>query len=116
MNITKIKSLFTLFSGNECTAEIEPIIDLAVIEVQGMMLETADNEDLRLDFLCAAVANFRYYQALAAQDRSEYTYGGKMLSDSDGKILSFAEGLLKGYFRLCADLLKGSDFIFMGIT
>lgn len=115
MNIPKIKSLFKLFSGNECTAEFEPLVDIAVIEIQGMLLENADISDPRLDYLCAAMANFRYYQAMAAQDRSQYTYGGKMLSEVSGNILSFAEGLLKGYFTLCADLLDGSDFVFAGI-
>lgn len=116
MNMTKIKSLFKLFSGNECTAEIEPIIDIAVIEVQKLLLENADTSDTRLDFLCASMANFRYYQALASSDRSLYTYGGKVLNDHDGKILSFAEGLLKGYFQLCADLLKDSGFVFFGVV
>lgn len=114
MNLPKIKSLFTLFSGNSCTEQHEPLIEAAVMEVEGMILENADREDPRLDFLCAAIANFRYYQALSAQDRSEYTYGGKVINDSDGKILKFAEGLLKGYFRLCEELIKGSDFIFIG--
>ncbi len=115
MNVANIKSFFRLFSGNECTAEIEPIIEIAMIEVEKMLLETADSSDVRLDYLCAAMANFRYYQALASADRSSYTYGGKVLNDSDGKILSFAEGLLKGYIQLCDDLLNTSDFVFMGI-
>ncbi len=114
MNTAKIKSLFKLFSGDTCSEEHESIIEAAVIEIEGMLLETADKDDPRLDFLCAAIANFRYYQALSAQERSEFTYGGKVLNDSDGKILSFAEGLLKGYFRLCGDIIKGSDFVFIG--
>ena len=87
--MTKIKSLFKLFSGDTCTAEHEPLIDLAVFEVERMISETADREDPRLDFLCAAIANYRYYQALSAQDRSEFTYGGKVIKDESGKIIDF---------------------------
>lgn len=114
MNTEKIKSLFRLFSGDVCDEEHEPIIESAILEVEGMISETADRDDSRLDFLCAALANFRYYQILSAQDRSEFTYGGKILNDCDGKILAFAEGLLKGYFHLCGDMIKGSDFVFIG--
>lgn len=114
MDITKIKQLFTLFSGDFCTEEQEPLIQLALTEVEGMLIENADKSDERLNFLCAALANFRYYQALSAQDRREYTYGGKFINDSDKKNLSFADGLLKGYFQLCGDIIKGSDFIFIG--
>lgn len=114
MDITKIKQLFTLFSGESCTEEQEPLIQLALTEVEAMLTENADKSDERLNFLCAALANFRYCQALSAQDRSEYTYGGKFINDSDRKSLSLAEGLLKGYFQLCSDIIKGSDFIFMG--
>lgn len=114
MNLTNIKSMFTLFSGNADVEECEPVIELAVIEVENMILESADKNDARLDYLCAAIANFRYYQAMTAQNRSAYTYGGRLIDDSDGKILGFAEGLLKGYFRLCSDIIKGSDFVFIG--
>lgn len=114
MDITKINQLFTLFSGESSTEEQEPLIQLALSEVEGMLLENADKSDERLNFFCAALANFRYYQALSAQDRREYTYGGKYINDSDRKNLSLAEGLLKGYFQLCGDIIKNSDFIFIG--
>ncbi|MBQ3139119.1 MAG: hypothetical protein IJB68_06350 [Ruminococcus sp.] len=114
MDITKIKQLFTLFSGESCTEEQEPLIQLALTEVEAMLTENADKSDERLNFLCAALANFRYYQAISSQDRSEYTYGGKFINDSEKKNLSFAEGLLKGYFQLCSDIIKDSGFIFMG--
>ena len=113
MNMTKVKSLFKLFSGDACMAEHEPLIELAVFEVERMISETADREDPRLDFLCAAIANYRYYQALTAQDRSEFTYSGKLIKDNDGKVLYFAEGLLRGYYRLCSDIIKDSDLIFL---
>lgn len=114
MDITKIKQLFTLFSGDSCTEEQEPLIQLALTEVEAMLTENADKSDERLNFLCAALANFRYYQAISSQDRSEYTYGGKVLNDGEKKNLCLAEGLLKGYFQLCSDIIKGSDFIFIG--
>lgn len=114
MDITKIKQLFTLFSGESCTEEQEPLIQLAIAEVEGMLTENADKSDERLNFLCAALADFRYCQAISAQNRAEYTCGGKYINDSDRKSLSLAEGLLKGYFQLCGDIIKGSGFIFIG--
>ncbi|MBR3970116.1 MAG: hypothetical protein IKJ87_03460 [Ruminococcus sp.] len=116
MDTGRIKTLFELFCGEECSAQHEPIIELAMLEVEKMLHENADANDIRLNYLCAAMANLRYYQALTASDRSTFTYGGKMLEDKEKKILHFAEGLLKGYFRLCSDLIKGDEFIFIGVT
>ena len=96
--------------------EHQPLIDLAVFEVERMITETADREDPRLDFLCAAIANYRYYQALTAQDRSEFTYSGKIINNESGNVLSFAEGLLRGYYRLCSDIIKDSDLIFIVVV
>ena len=42
MDITKIKQLFTLFSGDSCTEEQEPLIQLALTEVEAMLTENAD--------------------------------------------------------------------------
>lgn len=114
MNIENIRKLFTLFSGEEYTEAHEPFIEVAVIEVESILFETADKSDRRLEFLCGALANFRYRQALVSSDRSEYTYEGKLISGADAKSLEFSENLLRSYYRLCRELIKPSEFVFLG--
>lgn len=116
MNIENVKSLFTMFSWEENTEKYEALITLAMTEVEKMLLPEADENDIRLNFLCAALANFRYRQALSVADRSEYTYAGRMLSTEKDGHLSFSENLLRDYCRLCSDLIKNTDFIFMGVS
>lgn len=113
MNSENVKSLFTLFSGEEYSSNFAPFLEISTIQVKKMLVEDADEDDSRLDFLCAALANYRYRLAEFSADRSEYTYAGKMLGSSVGKLLNFSESLLKDYFHLCRDLINGSDFVFM---
>lgn len=109
-----IRKLFTLFSGENYSETHAPFIEVAVIEVESILFDSADKSDRRLEFLCAALANFRYRQALVSSDRSEYTYEGKLLSGADSKVLEFSENLLRSYYRLCRDLIKPSEFVFLG--
>ena len=115
MNSDNVERLFTLFSGETYSQTLAPYLDIADTEVKRMLLPNADIDDTRLDFLCAAIGNYRYRQANAAQDRSEYTCAGKMLSSEDGRTLSFSENLLRDYLSLCRDLISGTDFVFMGV-
>ena len=116
MDSENIKSLFTLFSGEQYNNELAPFLEVSTIQVQKMLRDDADENDVRLEFLCAALANYRYRLAAASADRSEYTYAGKMLSVSDGKLLNFSESLLKDYYHLCRDLINGTDFVFSAIS
>ncbi len=114
MNIESIKSLFRLISGEESCEGLMPVITLAVKETENMMLPDADPSDVRLEFLCAAIANYRYRLIKNSQDRTDSTYGGKMLSDSKNmNTLSFAKNLLNDYFDLCHDLIKPKTFTFI---
>lgn len=66
MNINQISSLFTLFSGETDTETYRPLIDSAIAQVERRLKEDVQDSDARLDYLCAAIANFRmreYYKA-----------------------------------------------------
>lgn len=114
MNNENIQKLFTLFSGEEYTETHAPFIEIAVIEVESILADSTEKSDRRLEFLCASLANFRYRQALVSSDRSEYTYEGRLISGADAKTLEFSENLLRSYYRLCCDLIKPSEFVFLG--
>lgn len=114
MNIESVKMLFQLFSGEEDTDKYLPLIELSVSETGKMLLDGADSSDTRLHFLSAAAANLRYQQLMAAQDRSESTYAGRLLSGSTrGDTVKYAEKLLADYMNICSDLIKPKSFIFM---
>lgn len=117
LNIESVKSLFTLFSG-ECHLEpYMPLISLAAAETEKMLAEGADVTDIRLDFLCAAIANYRLQQINAAHDRTESTYaGGFAVSPENSGSLRYAEKLLGDYMNLCQDLIKPRTFMFMSFS
>lgn len=113
MNIESVKSIFRLFSGDEDIGKYTPLISLAAAEVRGMLKEGADSSDTRLDFLCAAAANYRLQQINSAHDRSESTCAGmaKHASDS-GAELKFAAKLLTDYLGMCRDLITEAPIAF----
>lgn len=114
MNIESVKSVFTLFSGETDFEKYSPIIALAMQEVENMLVDKEACDDIRLDFLCAAAANYRLQQINAAHDRSEITYAGKMLaSPANSGTLKYAEKLLSDYINLCGNLVKPKTFMFM---
>lgn len=114
MNIESIKSLFRLISGEDSCEGFMPVITLAVKETENMLLPDTDPSDVRLEFLCAAIANYRLCTIKNAQDRTDSTYGGKMLSDSQNiHSLSYAKNLLNDYFDLCHELIKPKTFTFI---
>jgi hypothetical protein len=112
MDITAVKSLFRLFS-QETSTDYDAVVEMAVSEVGSMLKENADTEDVRLNFLSAALANYRYRQILGARDRSKVTYAGKMADAVSNDILKYAESLFRDYLAVCRELVKPSDFIFM---
>lgn len=116
MNLESVKTLFTLFSGEDVSEVYTPVILLAVSEVEKMLLPEADRSDIRLEFLCASVANHRLQQIKSARERYEFTVAGKMLSSSQGGMTAESEKLLRDYMQLCDDLIKPKTFIFMGFS
>lgn len=115
MNEEKIQKLFTLFSGEEYGEEHEPLIQLAMTEIGKILIDT-ESEDERINFLCAAAANYRLQQIRSASDRSEYTYAGKMSDGSKYSVLTFAKNLLRDYYNLCSDIIEPQNFVFMGFS
>ena len=69
MNMMQINSLFTLFSGETDLNKYSPLIDSAVSQVTSQLREGADISDTRLDYLCAAIANYRYSQIVWSKTR-----------------------------------------------
>lgn len=114
MNIESIKTLFTLFSGEDVSEKYMPLIALSVAEVEKMLLPETNPADMRLDFLCASMANYKLQQINSARERSEYTISGKMLKESQNTSLKFAEQLLHDYMNICSELISEKTFIFMG--
>lgn len=114
MNIESVKTLFQLFSGEADIEKYLPLIELSVSETEKMLLIGADSSDSRLDFLTAAAANLRCQQLIAAQNHSESTYAGKLLSGSGcAGTVKYAEKLLSDYISICSDLIKPKSFVFM---
>ncbi len=116
MNIESVKTLFTLFSGEEASENFIPVITLAVSEVEKMLLPESDPTDVRLDFLCASIANNRLQQIYSARERSEFTVAGKMLKESQNTALAYSEKLVRDYMNMCEDLIKPKTFVFMGFS
>jgi len=112
MNVENVKSLFSMFSGDdECDERYMPIINLAVSEVEGMT--QGKSSDPRLDFLAAALANFRLCQLNSARDRSTVTVGGKTVSNGGDTVLKYAEKMLNEYMALCGDIVTAREFAFI---
>ena len=118
MNTTTVKILFKLFSGVDVITSTEylPIVEISVAETERMMKQDADDSDIRLCYLAAALANYRYRQILCAQDRTEVTYAGKMSRTDHDISLEYAEKLFRDYLHLCEDIIKPTDFVFMAFA
>lgn len=113
MNIESVKTVFALFSGETDIERYSPLIALAVSETEKMLVSESVGDDIRLDFLCAAVANYRLCQLNAAHDRSESAYMGRALTTpQDSGTLKYAEKLLWDYINLCSDIVKPRTFMF----
>ena len=116
MDIESVKSLFLMFSGEESCDEWSPLINLAVSETDKMLRPDADRSDVRLGFLCAAAANRRLQQIKASRERSQSTFAGKVLTQTQNSALHYAEKLYSDYIQLCNDLIEPSAFVFAGFS
>lgn len=116
MNIESVKTLFSLFSGEDYSEQYAPVIRLAIAETEKILRPDADMSDIRLDFLAAAMAHYRVRQLRSSQDRSLYTYAGKMAASVQANDLVCAEKLLRDYYSMCSDLIVPQTFFFMGVS
>ncbi len=113
MNIEKICSLFTLFSGETDVKKYMPFINSAVSDILPKLKKSADLSDERLAFLCASVANLRYIQVLGLKDKLSYTYAGTVAKDDNSEKKSkLAENLVREYWLSISDLTDDCNFIF----
>lgn len=116
MNMQMICSLFTLFSGEEDVNRFMPLLMVSIEEIREQLCEGADDTDVRLCYLSAAVANLRYTTIYGAREKALATYAGNIARQSDGlQQLQFAEHLVNCYRGLCSDLLRNGAFVFEGV-
>ena len=116
MDRETVTSLFELFTGAHNGIEYYRIIDLAIYETGTMLRSDAERTDARLNFLSAAIAFYRLQQILAARERAECTYAGKVLKESQNTAYDYSKRLLRDYFQLCSDLLYPKTFIFSSFS
>lgn len=112
MDIQKITEIFELMTGEENSTEYMKLIYLSMREVDDILRPNADISDLRLCFLCAALAFYRLQQILAARERADVTYAGKVLKESQNTAYEYAKQLLKDYLQMCQSLITVETFVF----
>ena len=112
MDIQKITEIFELMTGEENSTEYMKLIYLSMREVDDILRPNADISDLRLCFLCAALAFYRLQQILAARERADVTYAGKVLKESQNTAYEYTKQLLKDYLQMCRSLITADTFVF----
>ncbi|MDO4864334.1 MAG: hypothetical protein Q4A05_09220 [Ruminococcus sp.] len=112
INVNNVNTLFELFSGESADSEWAPVVTMAVSEVTAMLLPDADDTDTRLEFLAAAVANYRTQEIKLSSGKAEYEYVGKMSSGGVRASLTGAETLMREYVQMCSGLINAKTFIF----
>lgn len=85
-------------------------------ETNAMLRPDADPTDLRLVFLSASIAFYRVQQMLAARERAEYTYAGKVLKPSQNTAYEYSKRMLRDYLQICSDLLFPQNFVFSSFS
>ena len=113
MDMQMIYSLFRLFSGEEDAQKYMPVLTTAIQEVKSSLRSQEDEQEVRLCYLAAAVANLRYTQIFGAQQKALATYAGTAAKESDfSHQIRFAEQLVNSYKSLCHDLIQEENFFF----
>lgn len=117
IDTTKCANLFCLFAMRSSVGEYQPLLDAAIAECNRMLRDGADASDVRLCYFCAALANLRYVQMMAARGTLSHTYAGTVAKSHDATVpCGFAERLVHEYQAAAADLLKDRRFLFTGIA
>jgi predicted RNase H-like nuclease len=112
MDIQKITEIFELMTGESNSTEYMKLIYLSMREIDALLRPNADISDLRLCFLCAALAFYRLQQILAARERAAVTYAGKVLKESQNTAYEYAKQLLRDYIQVCRELITAETFVF----
>lgn len=117
IDTTKCANLFCMFAMLSSVGEYQPLLDAAIAECYRMLRDGADASDVRLCYFCAALANLRYAQMMAARGTLSHTYAGTVAKSHDATVpCGFAERLVHEYQAAAADLLKDRCFLFTGIA
>jgi len=119
MDLDSVTILFQLFVGDEAEVEdYSSIISMAILEVEQMLRDSAEESDTQLNFLAAAIATLRYVEITAAPDRAACTFAGTVAvaqnTDAQQKLM-FAKELVAIYRAQCRDLLKDNLFFFHAV-
>ena len=116
MNISQITSLFILFSGETDIDKYQPLIDSAIVQVRSMLRPDAPTYDIRLDYLCAASANYRYSQMTCVKNKITFTYAGTADSKGNAQMeYDLAKALMNEYYAAASDLLCDNSFAFCAV-
>ena len=116
MDIQKVTEIFEIMTGETNSAKYIKLIYLSMREIDTLLRPNADISDLRLCFLCAALAFYRLQQILAARERAEVTYAGKALKESQNTAYEYAKQLLRDYMQICKDLITSETFVFSSFS
>lgn len=116
MDIQEITEIFELLTGEQNGHNYSHFLSLSMYEVGVMLKSEEASSDYRLNFLCAAVAFYRVQQMLAARERFEVTYGGKVLKESQNTAYEYSKLLLRDYLQICSDLLTSQNFVFSSFS
>lgn len=113
MNVSQITPLFTLFSGETNINKYRPLIDSSITQVRRQLREDASSDDIRLDYLCAAIANYRYSQITCVKNKIAYTYAGTADCKGNSQMeYDLAKALMDEYYKAASDLLYDNEFVF----
>lgn len=116
MNISQITSLFILFSGETNINKYQPLIDSAIVQVSRQIRDGVSSADIRLDYLCAAIANYRYSQLTCVKNKVAYTYAGTADEKGNSQLeYDLARELMNEYYKAASELLYDDDFVFSGV-
>ncbi|MBR3630986.1 MAG: hypothetical protein IKN55_11035 [Oscillospiraceae bacterium] len=115
MDMKMIGGLFTLFSGETDVCGYLPLLNLAAAEVRRALREGADETDVRLCYLAAAVANLRYRQIWGTRAGVTAVYAGTVPAAPDCVKDDMAYRLVAAYKAVCRDMLRDETFFFIGI-
>lgn len=109
----KVSQLFLMFTGLSRPCEFDDLIDSAMMQVQSMLRKDADESDVRLCYLAAAIANLHYRQLIAARTALSPTYAGdSAVQRNDTVPCTLAERLAAEYRAAAAPLLRNDTFVF----
>jgi hypothetical protein len=105
-----------MFSGVKDVSEYQELVQSAMSDVKSMLVSESNSDDVRLNFVCGSLANWKYQQFMASRDRLTYTYAGTVSQKHDGvDQLKDAEKMFYHYLESVSDIIKDKHFFFKGI-